>query len=396
MNTRELKGRDIAAGVQIRRQRMHWIVPSQSGKGTYIVELHSDSYSCTCPDFELHACKCKHIYAVEHFLACDTPQKRDAEPEPRLPRPTYSQDWPSYNLAQTNEKTHFQALLHDLCRTIQEPGQTMGRPRLSLADMVFCAAFKVYSTVSARRFMVDVEDAHKKGYLSHMPCYNSIFKHFDMPELTPILRRLIEQSSLPMKVADTNFAVDSSGFSTCQFVRWYNTKYGREQEAHRWLKVHLMCGTTTNIVTSVEITGREIADPLMFPSLVKATARNFRMREVSADRAYSSRRNLELVEKHGATPYVPFKSNTTGNGRGSETWEQLYHYFSMHWEEFLEHYHQRSMVESTFAMIKAKFGASIRSKTDVAQVNELLCKVLCHNICVVIQCMYEIGIEPDF
>lgn len=31
-------------------------------------------------------------------------------------------------------------------------------------------------------------------------------------------------------------------------------------------------------------------------------------------------------------------------------------------------------------MIKARFVASIRSKTDVTQVNELLCKVFCHNI----------------
>ncbi len=47
-------------------------------------------------------------------------------------------------------------------------------------------------------------------------------------------------------------------------------------------------------------------------------------------------------------------------------------------------------------MMKAKFGDRIRSKTDTAQVNEMLLKVLCHNICVVIQSMYELGIEPTF
>jgi hypothetical protein len=35
-------------------------------------------------------------------------------------------------------------------------------------------------------------------------------------------------------------------------------------------------------------------------------------------------------------------------------------------------------------------------KTDEGIVNELLCKVLCHNMCVVIQSMYELGIEPTF
>ncbi len=59
-------------------------------------------------------------------------------------------------------------------------------------------------------------------------------------------------------------------------------------------------------------------------------------------------------------------------------------------------YHQRSNIESTNAMIKMKFGERIRSRTQVAQFNELLCKVLCHNICVTIQAYYELGIEPTF
>lgn len=41
-------------------------------------------------------------------------------------------------------------------------------------------------------------------------------------------------------------------------------------------------------------------------------------------------------------------------------------------------------------------GASLRSKGDTAQMNEVLCKVLCHNICVVIQSTYELGVPVDF
>lgn len=58
--------------------------------------------------------------------------------------------------------------------------------------------------------------------------------------------------------------------------------------------------------------------------------------------------------------------------------------------------HKRSNVESTFSMMKRKFGDSIRSKTDVAMVNEVLCKVLCHNLVALIHEMYELGIEPVF
>ena len=47
-------------------------------------------------------------------------------------------------------------------------------------------------------------------------------------------------------------------------------------------------------------------------------------------------------------------------------------------------------------MIKGKFGERLRSKTHTAQVNEVLCKVLAHNLCCVIQSMYELGIEATF
>ncbi|RZN14011.1 MAG: hypothetical protein EF812_06510 [Methanosarcinales archaeon] len=74
----------------------------------------------------------------------------------------------------------------------------------------------------------------------------------------------------------------------------------------------------------------------------------------------------------------------------------MYYYFIMNNEEFYEHYHKRSNVETTMHMIKSKFGDSVKSKSWTAQVNEVLCKVICHNICVVIREMFELGIKPNF
>ena len=47
-------------------------------------------------------------------------------------------------------------------------------------------------------------------------------------------------------------------------------------------------------------------------------------------------------------------------------------------------------------MIKTKFRADIKSKKQTAQFNELLIKVLCHNICVVIQEINELGVRAEF
>src|SRR5207302_3543500 len=112
--------------------------------------------------------------------------------------------------AQTNEKELFQSFLHELCGSVEEPAQTFGRPRLPLADMIFAAAFKTYSTASGRRFVSDLRDAKAKGYLSKMPSYNSIFDYLKMESLTPHLKQMIADSSLPLRSIEKDFAVDSS------------------------------------------------------------------------------------------------------------------------------------------------------------------------------------------
>jgi hypothetical protein len=48
----------------------------------------------------------------------------------------------------------------------------------------------------------------------------------------------------------------------------------------------------------------------------------------------------------------------------------MYHLYHFKREEFLPHYHKRSNVESTFMAIKSKFGDGVRSRNDVAQINE--------------------------
>ena len=74
----------------------------------------------------------------------------------------------------------------------------------------------------------------------------------------------------------------------------------------------------------------------------------------------------------------------------------MYYYFMYKNDEFKKYYHKRSNVETVFHMIKTKFKDNLRSKTKQAQINELLCKILCHNLCVLIQEVNELGIKGEF
>ncbi len=309
---------------------------------------------------------------------------------------TYSQDWRAYDHAQTHQKELFMQFLRDVCNSIPQSEYTFGRPKLPLADMVFASALKVFSTFSLRRFMADMSVAQERGFIEKIPHYSSIAYYMENAELTPILKELIALTSRALGTVETDFTIDSSGFGTSRFVKWFDHKYGKEVGLRAWVKAHLVCGVKTNIVTAVELTTGNEHDSKFLPELVLQTAKNFDVKEVSGDKAYSSRKNLQFIGDLGAVPYIPFRKGTTGKSHGATMWKKMYHYFEFNNVEFLEHYHKRSNAETTFHMIKSKFGDSVRSKTEVAQVNEVLLKVLCHNICVVIQEMFELGIKLDF
>lgn len=308
---------------------------------------------------------------------------------------TYTQDWPLYNFAQITEKSRFLALLDDLCRGLADPPQnTTGRKRTAMRDMVFTCGLKVYTTLSSRRYACDLADASEKGYLTHKLHPGMVNSFLENPLLTPVLKQLIAVSSLPLRAVETEFAVDSTGFSASRFVRWFDEKYGVQRSGKTWVKAHLAVGCRTHVVTAVEILDRDAADCPQFVPFVDATAKNFTIGEVSGDKAYLSIEIIEAVFAHGGTPYIAFKENSTGAAGG--LFEKMYHFYCLNKEEYMAHYHRRSNIESANSMIKAKFGDSVRSKTDTAMVNEALMKILAHNLCCLIMSQIELGIEAVF
>lgn len=309
---------------------------------------------------------------------------------------SYPQDWTAYNEAQTNEKVLFLQLLGELTEQVSKPARIgAGRPRTDLGEMIFACCLKIYLNFSSRRTESDLKLAERLEYIGHVPHFNTILKYLNDPSLTPTLMKLVEFSALPLKQLEDKFAVDSTGFSTSVFARWYGTSR-KNEEQRTYVKAHVMCGVKTNVITSIEVTPGTVSDFNMFPALVESTAKRFQMKEVSADKGYSSRKCMEVVNKHGAIPYIAFRKHSRGLAQGSQTWRTMFVYFRDHKDEFMAHYHLRSNIESTFSMMKRKQGTYLRSKKGVAQINEILCKALVHNICVLIQETFESGIRVDF
>lgn len=404
MCERQQRGLVIAACSKVKPKNGSWIVPSQAnGAIKYAVCPDENHPHCTCLDHETRGVVCKHIYAVRYTIEREFSEDGTITDKETLTvqrvRKTYPQNWPAYNAAQTNEKDKFQTLLRDLCEGLNlcdQGSRGRGRPPIPMGDAIFAATYKVYSTVSGRRFMSDLRNAHDKGYIGRLPSYNSIFNILDSKATSNILQWLVSESALPLRALETTFAADSSGFSGSRFDRWYDHKFGDHQMKRAWVKAHIMCGVKTNVITAVEIHGQNAGDSPLLKPLLAETAKLFNVSEVVADMGYLSESNFVAISDRGAAPFIPFKRNSVPRESESGLWSKMYHYFHLNREDFLARYHQRSNVESTFSMVKAKFGESVRSKLDVAMKNEVLCKFLCHNICCLIQSMYELDVEPVF
>jgi transposase len=397
MNAREERGLVIAATQRLTQKGKVWVVPSQSGRGKYTVCPDQQNPFCSCPDHEETGGKCKHLYAVEFTMSREqgsngtvTETRTITLTEKRV----YQQDWPIYNLVQKEEKRRFLTLLHDLCKGLENPPQSgAGRRRTPMADMVFTAVYKIYSTVSGRRFGTDLDEAFQAGYLSRKLTMMS-WQFLESELLTPVLKKLVSITSMPLRAVETEFAVDSSGFSTSRFCRWFDEKYGVQRSGRDWVKCHLACGVKTHVITAVEILDRNSADAPQFGPLVRRTAKNFKINEVSADKAYLSAQNIETVFDQGGTPFIAFKENSTGESGG--LFAKMFHFYSMNRDEYMARYHKRSNVESVFSMLKAKFGDAVRCKTDTAIRNEVYCKIIAHNLCCLIMSQFELGVEPIF
>jgi len=312
---------------------------------------------------------------------------------------SYPQQWSAYNESQTKEKYLFLILLKELCELIEEPKHEVGRKPKLLKDVIYAICLKTYLNTSSRRVQSDLKLSKKSDLIEQDIPFNTLLDHLERSCVTDILKKLIEISALPLKEIEIDFAVDATGFGISRYETFFSIKLQNDRKMRLFRKCHAVCGVITNVITSVETSRGTVSDQVFFQSLVQNTSRNFPIREIMADKGYLSKKHYNLVRDLGAIAYIPFKKDSTGgskSGGDSYTWRAMFRYFRDHREEFLTKYHKRSNIESCFSMIKRKFGNNLKCKKETSQDNEILAKVLCHNICVLIQEIFISNIKVDF
>lgn len=330
----------------------------------------------------------------------DSPaRKRIAPGTEDRKRPTFQQDWSIYNPAHMNMKFHVRHLLRDLVALVEGPVHLRGRRPHSYATRIFSLVYKEYVGKGLREFDTDLREAVHNGFTRAASSTSALARYMDDPALTPILHDLILASAMPLHPYERKFAIDSTGFSSNKFARWFSAKWGHvvEHLAREWIKVHLICGTETGIITCADVSDWRDHDTRYFAPLVADTAEHFDMHQIAADKAYTSRNNYAQVQGLGAVLLAPFKSNVVPPRADDDSaWARMLRLFLTDYDRWAEDYHVRSIAESVMSKLKRLFGDELYCRNIVAQCNEMLCRIIAYNMTVLVYQMYERNLMPEF
>ncbi|MHC1609446.1 MAG: transposase [Candidatus Methanofastidiosia archaeon] len=294
---------------------------------------------------------------------------------------TYKRNWSEYNTRQMLEQLHVNNYLsYFLDQLPPEPSGANGRPRTPLRDIIQIGINIQYTSISTRRIYSYSEFLSSLGYIT-APChFNTISKYIRDKDITPRLERVIQLSAKPLAVFEETLALDATGISKHYFSRWQDDKKDFGGKQRDYLKLHVISGTKTGSILSAIVTPSNVADITQFESLTLTASSMAKIQKVVADKAYLSRKNIDLVFALGGIPLIPFKSICTANRRGSPNWKKMYHFYHEHQDLFMQHYHQRSNVESVFSTMKRVTKRKLFSKSFEGQKNEVLLKCLVHNL----------------
>jgi transposase len=310
-------------------------------------------------------------------------------------------DFALYDLVQENEWFFFfetlPALVHYVAGNVSF-WRHVGRPPKDADDILTCLIiwqrFPSLSVRSARGFLLFLRALHVINV--KVPCFKTLTNYQANERMRYYLDRCIEESSIPLRVIEHDFATDMTGVRTNRFSSWYSLRCGKQVRKRDHMATHITTGVKSNIVTCVDVCVKKGRDNIIFREHVRETAQNFDVHEWSGDGTYQCRKNCTAVEEVNGIPFFKLKKGITKKPKGHQAWKDMVLRREKDSEAYDKSYHKRSNVESTNHAKEARLGNSVRSKLDTAREQEEHLKWISHNLLVLNRASLEWGIKPHF
>ncbi len=209
-----------------------------------------------------------------------------------------------------------------------------------------------------------------------MPGHSVIYRGMGRLSL-PYVRKVMRMVVAKYRRNGITAVLDSSGFSLSSSSKYFDIRVKRVNSRKDFLKLHVCMDVETGLVLSFVITGGSGSDSKQLWKLLRHLPRIARC---IADKAYSSRKNCEIVVEKGGKPYLKFRATATGRARGSLAWKESFRAHEEDKEAWMAVYHLRSLVESLFGSLKRRWGDFLRSRRGWMRRKEMALKVICYDV----------------
>jgi len=269
-------------------------------------------------------------------------------------------------------------------------GRRPHRPRtVAICCMLMVALGKTYDFIEA---YLKVND-HLKVLLhtDRLPGHSVIHRGMaDMP--LPYVRKVLRKTVWRFSRDGMTVAVDASGMSTTNRSVWFDIRIGRKNSRKDCVKLHIVVDVDTGVIHHFTMTPWYRGDSPQFERLMRELPS---IAAALGDKAYSSRKNCEIVARMGGKAYMLFKSNATGRAKAHPEWRRSFLEFTEDKEGWMAVYHLRSIVEGVFSSLKRSWGSALRSRKHWNQRKELALKVLAYDVRQVLynQRAEELGVD---
>jgi len=315
-------------------------------------------------------------------------------------RKRYPRDESLYNLIQENEVMLFLRYLPLAAWWVagnKNLWTGRGRPPKNLYDVLVCLAIRKYFNLSLRRGMGLLRLFRALGVIDvSIPCFKTLDNYQHSDEIRSYLDEVLKLTTEPLRPVEHFFSTDTTGTATTCYSSWFDIRTMKEGRKCQHLMAHVTVGTRLKAAVAFDARTNRGGHSEILKEHVAEVAKDFEVKEWSADRAYLSRENCNAVAAVGAEPWFKLKCNTTARSRGSPAWRRMVLEFWRNPEVAERKYHRRSAVESAISAKKRKFGGFVRARKDASKENEETLGWIGYNFSVLGRAVHEFGLKPQF
>jgi len=306
-----------------------------------------------------------------------------------VPRDEKKIDWSKYDKTQINEINDMLLLIRDavdeaslrlgIDEILKNAGP--GRPPNHPADLAKAVLMQQYFCISNRMAEGLVKLFKEKMRVKNTFSYKTIERAYEDSLVTLILQEVFKLTQEPAREKEHVFSPDGTGLSMSMKQNWENDRRkGGKKKGYE--KMITMVGYTYKLFSAFELTKNpeDNESPYFEPLLLGTAACYERIDSVSADSAYLSRHNCDLVTDVGAAPRIYPKKGITLKRRGSKAWTKMLLSFIDDPQKWLREYHQRSISETAFSVFKKDFPIPLRRRIKLRRRQEAFTRVCNYNL----------------